>query len=370
MHDKFKQLLKGGLYVSEFVKYYIFTFITLLILCYPQNAMNYAVSGMALCSEVLIPSLFPFFVCSGLLIYSGFCESLSTLFGKVMRPLFNINGSGAAAFILGIISGYPLGAQTALKLYENKSVSKTECERLLAFCNNSGPLFILGSVGIAIYHSPKVGVMLYTAHIAAAITVGVLFRFYRREGGDNFKTGQEKKTKSVGEIFANALSGSISSILTVCGAVVFFSVVANLVADLLPDGMIRTVFVALSELTSGIKGISALELAMGTKLMLSSAAAGFAGFCVHLQVMSVAAGKGVSLKPYIIGKVIHAFLSAAYTAILLKLFPVTQTVFARGDSLSGAFFAASVFTILCASVLTIVAGVTLVVASKKQKNPL
>ncbi|MBQ8636575.1 MAG: hypothetical protein IJ423_01085 [Clostridia bacterium] len=356
--------------MREFVKYYIFTFITLLILCYPQNAMDYATSGMTLCADVLVPSLFPFFVCSGLLIYSGFCESLSKIFGKVMMPLFNINGSGAAAFILGIISGYPLGAQTAIKLYENKSISQTECERLLAFCNNSGPLFILGSVGVAIYHSPRLGMMLYFSHILAAVTVGVLFRFYKSNNEISQQRVYEKETKSMGEIFSVALSGSIKSILTVCGAVVFFSVVANLVADLLPNGIIRTVFIALSELTSGIKGISQMPLATGTKLILSSAAAGFAGFCVHLQVMSVAAGKKVSLVPYIAGKVMHAILAAIYTAILLRFFPVTATVFARGDSLSGAFFAASVFTVLCAFILSIVAGITLIVVNRKRKNPL
>ncbi|MEE0944033.1 MAG: sporulation protein [Clostridia bacterium] len=356
--------------MREFVKYYIFTFITLLILCYPQNAMNYATSGMTLCVEVLIPSLFPFFVCSGLLIYSGFCESLAKLFGKVMLPLFKINGSGAAAFILGIISGYPLGAQTALKLYENKSVSKTECERLLAFCNNSGPLFILGSVGVAIYHSPRVGMMLYLSHIAAAVTVGIIFRFYKCGEREIGEIRNEKEAKSMGEIFSLALSGSIKSILTVCGAVVFFSVVANLVADLLPDGIIRTVFVALSELTTGIRGISQMSVATGTKLILSSAAAGFAGFCVHLQVMSVAAGKKVSLVPYIAGKVMHSILAAVYTAIMLRFFPVTAPVFARGDSLSGAFFAASLFTAMCAFILSVLAGITLILVKRKQKNSL
>lgn len=354
--------------MREFVKYYIFTFVTMLILCYPQNAMQYARGGMTLCAEVLVPSLFPFFVCSGLLIYSGFCERLSHFFGRVMLPLFNVNGSGAAAFVLGIISGYPLGAQTALKLYENHSVSKTECERLLAFCNNSGPLFILGSVGIAIYRSQRIGIMLYLSHIAAAITVGIIFGFYKGHEKQKVNITYERDSKSMGEIFSAALNGSLKSILTVCGAVVFFSVIANLVADLLPRGIARTIFVALSELTSGIKGISEMNVATGSKLILSSAAAGFAGFCVHLQVMSVAAGKGVSLVPYIVGKSIHALLSAVYTAVLLKLFPVTVSVFAHGDSMSGAFFAASVFTILCASVLSLTAAVTLMVLGRKKKK--
>ncbi len=355
-----------------FIKYYIFTFITMLILFNPQSSMQYAMSGMALCTDVLAPSLFPFFVCSGLLIYSGFCEVLAKMFGRVMVPLFNINGTGAAAFILGIISGYPLGAQTALKLYENGSLTKTECERLLAFCNNSGPLFILGSVGVAIYHSPRVGAMMYLAHIAAAFTVGIIFRFYKKKDRSGAVFATELKDKSFGEIFSSALSSSISSILTVCGAVVFFSVIANLVADLIPEGVARTLFVAASELTSGIRDISEMSIATGTKLVLSSAAAGFAGFCVHIQVMSVAAGKGVSLVPYIVGKAIHALVAALYMYVLLKFFPITATVFASGSSISGAFFAASVFTGMCTIVLSLVAMVVIIVSysRNKKKNPL
>ena len=215
-----------------FLKYYLFTFVTVLILINPQSALLYAKSGLALCSDVLAPALFPFFVCSSLLIYSGACRVVARWFRPVMRPLFNVGGAGAAAFILGIISGYPLGASCACKLYDGGYLSKTECERLLAFCNNSGPLFILGSVGIAVYNSPKIGIMLYLAHIAAALTVGVLFRFYKRGEVSAVPVPIYSSDDGIGEIFQKSLASSINSILTVCGAVVFFSVIANIMADL------------------------------------------------------------------------------------------------------------------------------------------
>ncbi|MBQ7794301.1 MAG: sporulation protein [Clostridia bacterium] len=351
-----------------FVKYYIFTFITLLILIHPQHTVEYARGAMTMCADVLCPSLFPFFVCSGLLVYSGFCEVLSKIFRPVMRPLFNVSGSGAAAFVLGIISGYPIGAETACRLYENGSVTKNECERLLAFCNNSGPLFILGSVGVAVYHSPKIGAMLYFVHILAAFTVGIIFRFYRKGESVGEPLYTQRTETALADMFSKALSGSVTSILTVCGAVVFFSVVANLIADLIPDRTWRTVFVALSELTSGIKGISDSELSQGMKVILSAATAGFAGACVHLQVMSVAHGKRLSLRPYIIGKVCHAMLSALYMSILLRFFPLTKTVFASGSTLSGAFFAASVFTCGCAAVLAVVSAVVMLCQLHKKSK--
>ena len=130
-----------------------------------SSAIRYASDAIDLCLEMIVPTLFPFFICSGILIYSGFCELLAKAFQFCMYPLFRISPVGSSAFILGIVSGYPLGAVTAGELYANNYISKTEAERLLAFCNNSGPLFILGSVGIAIYSNIKYGIALYVAHI-------------------------------------------------------------------------------------------------------------------------------------------------------------------------------------------------------------
>ncbi len=96
-----------------------------------------------------------------------------------MRPLFHVSGACASAFALGFIGGYPVGAKTAISLYENGMCTKTEAERLLAFCNNSGPAFILGVVGAGVFASSRVGVLLYLAHAAASICIGILFRFTR-----------------------------------------------------------------------------------------------------------------------------------------------------------------------------------------------
>lgn len=338
--------------MRSFLKYYIFIFITFLILFNPQSTIIYAKSGLSLCIDVLIPSLFPFFVCSGLLIYSGFAGAVSGLFKPVMRPLFNVNGAGASAFLLGIISGYPLGASCACNLYDSGYLSKPECERLLAFCNNSGPLFILGSVGTAIFHSPKAGIILYTAHITAALLVGLIFRFYKYKDVKATDIPIYNPNTDIGEVFRRSLQSSINSILTVCGAVIFFSVIANIMADFFSDGSpIKTLFISAGEITSGINSIASLPLPISVKLTMAAACAGFAGLCVHLQVMGTVSGRGLSLKPYIIGKCIHSALSALITAILLHFFPITKTVFsfsyntALNDKLSGAFFFGSLYAI-------------------------
>lgn len=302
--------------------------ITLAILLQPAMAVEYATKGLNMCYEIIIPSLFPFFVCSGLLIYSGFCQVLSKVFEPVMRPVFGINGSGAAAFVLGIISGYPLGALTACQLYESHYVSKSEAERLLAFCNNSGPLFILGSIGISLYHSPKVGIILYAAHILAALTVGILFRFYKRNAYQAPAARVETPDRNLGELFSTVLANSLQSILTVCGAVLFFSVVSNIIIQYIPlNYALKPLILGLSEFVTGITALSQTGLDLPEKLILSAAVVGFAGLSVHVQVMGVVSRHMLSLKPYILGKALHGAIAALYTYIILQFVPVTAPVF-------------------------------------------
>ena len=89
-----------------------------------SSAIKYASDAIDLCLEMIVPTLFPFFICSGILIYSGFCELLAKAFQFCMYPLFRISPVGSSAFILGIVSGYPLGAVTAGELYANNYLSK------------------------------------------------------------------------------------------------------------------------------------------------------------------------------------------------------------------------------------------------------
>ena len=98
-----------------------------------------------------------------------------------MKPLFNVRGEGAFAFIMGIISGYPVGAKIACNFRKNNICSKEECERLLSFTNNSGPLFIIGSVGLSMYKNSSIGLLLFITHILGCISVGIVFRFWKKK---------------------------------------------------------------------------------------------------------------------------------------------------------------------------------------------
>ncbi len=337
---------------------YIFILsITALLIINPDKSVMYAQNGIDICFDVIIPSLFPFFVCSGLLIYSGFCEVLAGFFRPVMKPLFNINSTGAAAFILGVVSGYPLGAVTTCQLYDSLYLSKSEAERLLAFCNNSGPLFILGAVGVSMYHSPKIGLIIYLSHILGAITVGILFRFYKPKAFLAPQSTVTTNQRNLSRIFSDVISNSINSILTVCGVVIFCSVISSLIMDLIHiNPTSEAILSSIMEFVSGLNKISVLDTSLFNKIIISSWVCAFAGISVHLQVMGVVSRSGLSLKPYLAGKFLHGFFSLLYTYIALKFIPITQTVFTythNTQKLSAGFCIGALYVSVC--ILTVIA---------------
>ncbi len=338
-------LKKGMLYCI------IIFFMLLLSLC-GEKTIPAAKTALFLCAENIIPSLFPFFVLSSILIKSGFAEYAGKLFSLVMHPLFKVSGTGAVAFIIGIISGYPMGAKTVCELYSKGLVSKSEAERLLPFCNNSGPLFVIGAVGVSFLGNADIGIFLYLIHIASSIMTGVLMRFFAEKKYDVHQIQSKNiKPQSFGALFSESVFSSVNSILFVCGFVVFFATLSTPFTSSLPEqNMFSALIKGFLEVTMGIKSASLLADSK-IRLCLVSALLGFGGICVLLQVMGIAKESGLSIKYYFFGKLFQGVASA----FLCNLFydkTRALTVFAPSEAINfetGNFGATvtSVFIICC-----------------------
>ncbi len=303
--------------------YIVCVLLILFILWQAESVIKYTRDALFMCYEFIIPTLFPFFVVSGLLIYSGFAGVLSKYAQGVMRPIFNVSPTGAAAFVLGIISGFPTGAICAKDLYKSGNLSKAEAERLLAFCNNSGPLFIIGSIGVAVFGKPIYGVIIYLIHIISSIIVGVIFSHYNKDKHTSPPTRINQKEMTVSEVISLSLNEGAKSILTVCFSIVFFSAISRALFDLLPlSRNLSAILYGICEFSIGALGICNLEIDTVYKLILTSFVVGFSGLCVHIQVMAVTADSGLSLKPYILGKVLHSIIAAVITTAIVFIVPV------------------------------------------------
>ena len=305
--------------------------------------------GLSLWANSVVPALFPFFVATELLMNTNFVNILGRVLNKIMKPLFNIRGEGSFGFIMGLISGYPVGAKIACDFRENNICSKEECERLLSFTNNSGPLFIVGTVGISMFGNSIIGLLLLTTHILACITVGVIFRFWKfnKTSPDYASNSYSKNSKyknvtfsNLGEILGKSISNSISTILMIGGFVVIFSsvisilkssgILNSLVVMLTPvfdflhidNSFIFGILTGLLEITNGISSIASVSVKhISVNVVITAFLLGTGGLSVLLQVLSITSKTDLSIKPYFYGKLLHGVLAAFYTFVAVSVFP-------------------------------------------------
>ena len=305
--------------------------------------------GLSLWANSVVPSLFPFFVATEALMNTNFVNSLGRYLHKIMKPLFNIRGEGSFGFIMGLISGYPVGAKIACDFRENNICSKEECERLLSFTNNSGPLFIVGTVGISMFGNSTIGLLLLITHILACITVGIIFRFWKMNSNSpdyvgnknsNYKKYKNVTFSNLGEVLGKSITNSISSILMIGGFVVIFSsvisilkasgILSSLIIMLTPifeflhidSSFISGILTGFLEITNGISSISSVNIkAISVNIIITAFLLGFGGLSVLLQVLSITSKTDLSIKPYVYGKLLHGVLAAFYTFVAINVFP-------------------------------------------------
>lgn len=319
---------------------------TLSLLLFSTTNLVAAKNGLKLWANSVIPSIFPFFVATELLSKTNIPYLLGNLFNNLMKPLFNISGEGSFALIMGWISGYPVGAKIACSFRKQNILPKEECERLLSFTNNSGPLFIVGTVGVSLFGNIHIGVLLLLSHILGCITVGIIFRFWKYSTQNKYTLNSNEKTYSnislsnIGGILGESIYNSISTILMIGGFIVMFSVIIsilnrcnilNIISYTLKPicnmfcidkKLIIPFLTGIIEVTNGISLISAVNIkAISINIILTSFLLGIGGISILLQVLSITSKTDLSIKPYIYGKILHGCFSAIYTFILIYTFP-------------------------------------------------
>lgn len=286
-----------------------------------KESAECVLDALKLCAGTVIPTLFPFFVLSGLLVNLGFVSLLGKILAPLSKLLFKISGKGAVVFIIGIVCGYPTGAKVVADMFREKSIKKCEAERLLAFCNNSGPLFIIGAVGTTMLKNHSSGVALYVIHLLSAIFVGIVMRAFAKK--ENHLQADDFYTLNIGSAFAKSVESAVKSILNVCGYVVFFAILCAMVKN--------EFLISILEVTTGAKVLIAQGFSEKITFILLSAILGFGGICVMLQVQSEVSNEKLSLKLYVLGKSLQATISALLSFIYVNIFDI-KPVFASANT--------------------------------------
>ena len=330
--------------ITKYLILILFSLLIAVILSEPQICRNAAITGILLCGRVIIPSLFVFTVCILFIMKILTAEKNDYLSEK--ERFFII--------LFSMIGGYPVGAKLINNAVTEHKLTPKEGGRMLNFCINAGPAFIIGAVGTGIIGSKKLGYILFVSHIISSIIMGLFFK-------EKKKISIKKSSKNTTDLiltdcFVNSVSEASAMIIGICGYVILFSVIGAYFGYLSKTAAFFKYFSLFLEVTNGVS--------QKENIYLISFLLGFSGLCIWFQILS--AGKNIKINPivFILFRIIHGILSSFITFILIKIFKITVPCFSNSVVFSSDYFYKT--PMLSAALLSL--GIILIISLFSKKN--
>ena len=301
-----------------------------LLLRLPAAASEGARQGLALCAGVVVPSLLPFLILSALAAALGLPAALARLSAPALTRL-GIPPVCAAPLVLGLMGGYPVGAASLAGLVRGGLLSKEEASRALPWCNNTGPGFIVGFAGGAVFGSVRAGLLLYLCHVLAALTLALCSGAKAKKQALALPA---QPRKHLAAALPESMRAAAINMLCICAYVVFFSVLSAL---LRATGVFSAPAAALSlrfgtemrasyalfsgvlELSSGVGALRGMPLTLGSAA-LAAFLLGFGGLSVHCQTLYAASAAEIKCARHFAGRILHGLLSALLAFGAFSLF--------------------------------------------------
>ena len=281
------------------------------------NSINYALNIWV---KNLIPTLFPFFIISDILINYNFTSYIPKIFKRICKFLFNITDNMIMILLLSIISGFPSNARNTRTLYDKGLINLDEANHILIFSHFSNPLFILTTVAIFFLNNKKVGIILLISHYLSNFLLGIMFRKYFNHN-EEIKYDEKEVMADFGSVFIGAIKKSIDTILLICGIVTIFMLLSSIIINTFNFNIYNSMLIkGILEITIGIESLGKIDLPMIYKSVIASSFLAFGGLSVHMQVISQITDTDIKYRYFFIGRFYQMILSGLITYLICLFF--------------------------------------------------
>lgn len=264
----------------------------------------------------LIPSMFPFFVISDILISYHITNYIPKSLKKTLTRIFRVSEVVLTIFFLSCLSGFPSNARNTRTMYDNKMITKEEATQALMFTHFSNPLFILTTVAVFFLNEEKYGYLILIAHYLGNIILGIITRFRRKSYNVNYTPSLEK-SQNFSTILMKAIKSSTDALLMILGSLTCFLILSSLILTHLSASPYNSSLIkGTLEITMGLKSLSLLNISDCYKVVISTMFISFGGLSVHLQVLSQLVDTDISYQPFFIARIFHAIISGGICYLL------------------------------------------------------
>lgn len=292
----------------------------LLLLAEPGLAVQGASQGLALWGSVVLPTLLPFMLCTGVIAALDGVELLTRPVSPLLRRALGLSPAGSFTLVSGLLCGYPMGAKTCSDFLREGRLSPREAQILLAVCNQPSPMFLMGYVmgrlRLSGWPEGTAPLLLLSIYLPL-IPLALLSR--RRWSPANEGPSPLPLSPAAPFSFDNHMMSCFEAMVKIGGYIMLFSMAARY-ADSLPWGFpaLKAAFLGFLEITTGIQAISQ-SVPGPAGLCLTAAAAAFGGLSGIFQTKSVLTCPLLSIRRYALYKLLHSALSAGLMFLFLHL---------------------------------------------------
>ncbi len=315
---KFKSRNKIGQPVGKIIVTLLVIFFLINMIISPAKYITKSLDGITAWAFNVLPSVLPFMFFTRVLSALDVMPQITQPFSKISTRVFHTPPISVYTFVMAILSGYPVGSKMVADLYLQGKITKEEAYKMTSFCSTSGPMFIIGAVGIGMFRSAQIGYILFISHVIGAILNGILYRNYKIE--DNEKRDKNIENAQNNLDISQIVTNSTLSILSVgCIITIFFIVIETLspILNLFPSNI--TAFLeGVIEITKGCISLSALPNKF-IATSLCSFVISFGGISTVLQSLTMLSNLKMPVRLFVKQKITHAFLSTLVTILLLIL---------------------------------------------------
>ena len=270
-----------------------FPFLCLLLcLLFPSVCAAGARKGLTVSLKAALPAIYPALTLSCLLVHQV---------SRSERKSFLL------PFFLGLFCGFPVGAAAVAALVRDHALSKKDGERLLFFCNNASPAFLISYCGETILGDAGKGIFLF--FLQSILSAFFLFIFFGKRIFIREKDGaKEKKTfPSWWKNLPLALREATNSFIYIMSCIIFFSFFTELIRHLFSlTELPLTILGIASELCGGLERLR--QFPPHLAFPLCAFGCGFGGLSVHLQTMGILDDASLSAKSHLYGKIVFSLL--------------------------------------------------------------
>ncbi len=295
---------------------------------YPEISINGVKEGIKICIELLVPSLFPFIFFSSLMINSGVYKLIGIIFSP-LSSIFFIPKGAISVFLLSMVGGYPVGAKGIKDLFDKKIINSEQAERMLMFCVNSGPSFVLGVIGTSLLKNSKASFAILKSQILSSCMIAILLGILsRRKYRKLYNANNQLSNISFETALINSCESSCYSILNICTLVIIFNIFFLFLSQIQVIELMKKTMINLNfphPISNCIPYMilevtrSCIEISKnGNNPFLLSIATSWGGLCVHMQVFSIIKGMKIRYSRFLICRLVNSFLSCFFTKIFLN----------------------------------------------------